>query len=62
MIDPDHCTIRFTEADVPEGFDGIPTPDELTARREAEERQRRKDENLRWLEEHCDFEPFGDVW
>lgn len=27
-----------------------------------EEELRRQEENLRWLERHCDFEPFGSVW
>ena len=50
--------IRFTKDDVPElpeipGFD-------LQPEREAE--QRRKEETVRWLEEHCPWQPFGDVW
>ena len=26
------------------------------------EKQQRKIDTLRWLEEHCDWQPFGDVW
>jgi len=29
---------------------------------EREAEQRRKAENLRWLTEHCDWQPFGGEW
>ena len=28
----------------------------------SEEEQRRKEENLRWLEQHCDWRPIGGEW
>ena len=50
--------IRFSRDDVPElpeipGFDP-------QAEREAD--CRRKEETVRWLEQHCPWRPFGDVW
>ena len=56
MIEPDD-TIRFKKEDVPE----IP---ELPKEPEQEEKSllQRKLESIKWLEEHCQWQPFGDVW
>ena len=39
-------------------------PDRLSADIHAahEDEQQRKEDNLRWLEEHSDFRPFGYEW
>ena len=59
MIDPDEPkTIRFSPGDVPELPDIL--QEEIEASREAE--RRRKEDNLRWLEEHCDWRPIGGEW
>ena len=50
--------IRFSKSDVPQLVE-IPERD-IKAEREAE--RKRKEENVRWLEEHMGFSPFGDVW
>jgi len=58
MIDRDSLqTIRFRPDDQPE------LPDILQKDIEAlhEEEQRRKEETIRWLEEHCNWRPIGDV-
>lgn len=59
MIDPGiPDTIRFRTEDQPELSDVLQAEIEAERRRE----QERKAENLRWIEDHCDFEPHGDVW
>lgn len=52
MIDPDvPNTLRFSPDDQPELLEI-----------DKAERERQKEENLRWLEEHLDWTPLGDVW
>ena len=56
MIDPnDPKPIRFSRDNVPELAE-IP---DLSTEAEREAELQRKDENLRWLEEHLGFRPFG---
>ena len=59
MIDPDvPSTIRFSPDDQPE----LPEIDQAAIEAEHLERERQKEENQRWLEEHFDWTPHGDVW
>ena len=51
-------TIRFRPEDQPE----LPEIDQQVINAEREDRERRKEERRRWLEEHCDWQPHGDVW
>lgn len=59
MIDPDiPKTIRFRDGDVPV----LPDVDSIDIEARHEEQQQRKKENLRWLTEHCGWQPFGGDW
>lgn len=59
MIDPDiPSTIRFSPDDQPE----LSEIDQAIIKAEHEERERQKEETQRWLEEHLDWTPLGDVW
>ena len=59
MIDPDiPKTIRFRDGDVPE----LPDTDSIDIEARHAEEQQRKQETLRWLTEHCDWQPFGGEW
>ena len=55
MIDPDDLMDETPADERP-----VLTGEELEAEQQAE--QRRKAENLRWLTEHCDWQPFGGEW
>lgn len=59
MIDTDEQdSIHFSSADQPE----LPeiAQEDIDAKKEME--FKKKLETLKWLEEHCDWQPFGDVW
>lgn len=58
MIDPDvPKTIRFHADDQPE----LPEISEQEIEAERESERRRKEETILWLEENCDWRPFGEV-
>lgn len=48
------------------GIDGdlpvLPDIDSIDIEARHEEEQQRKQDTLRWLEEHCDWKPFGGEW
>ena len=61
MIDSDYTPpIRFSRDDMPELTDTPQFDPQAEAEREAE--QHRKEENIRWLEDHCGFRPLGAEW
>lgn len=59
MITSDEpAAIRFSKCDAPE----LPEIEDCDSRKEREVQRLRNEENLRWLEKHMGFRPFGVEW
>ena len=59
MIDTDKPDVIFFRAGDQPDLEEIP---QEQVRLALEERRRRSMRNLQWLDTHCDWRPFGEVW